>query len=552
MNTVDQGIKYARDVCNGTIIAGWYILLACKKFLKELNGDEGSRYYFNKRTAQKVLSFFNNCIKHVGGDELAGSPYILAEWEVWILINIFGFVHKDDHITRKHKTGIIFVARKNSKSTLSAGISLYHLIADNNIGAQVYSVATQRDQAKIVWNTAKAMINLMPKGNDYFQQTIYEIRVDKLNSIYKPLGRDSKSLDGLNVSLAIFDESACIQDRRMHEVITSSQGARKQYLNIHITTAQSNKNTVFFENYKYGKKILDGKIKDDRWFSAFYELDKNDRWDDEKVWIKANPNLNRSVKIEHLRNEMMQAKELPRKQNSFFIYYLNRWVTTAVSWLPIKLWEKGQIDEIKRDGDLYVGVDLSSTSDLTALTFLYRDREKSHYYFETRCFIPQTTYDNMISSNREIYDIGKEEGVLIITKGNAIDFKEIKKYLVDFVQDKNLIEIGYDPHSARSFCIDLANEGFSMVSVRQKIEFLSSATKDVEIHFLRNELFHEKSRFFEWQFNNCTVYTDSNNNIKVRKGDDPNAKIDSMIALIIAMERASSDDGLSFFDVEVF
>ena len=543
-NTVEQGIQYANDIIDGKIISNKYIKLACKRFLKQLD-DESSDYYFNEGIATRVLSFFNDHIKHTKGD-LARQPYILSDWEVWILINIFGFVSKKDHVTRKHKNVILFVARKNSKSTLTAGICLYHMIYDKTIGAEVYSIATKRDQAKIVWNIATSMIHLMdPKMAINFKPTIYEIRVEKLGSIFKPLTKESKGLDGLNVSLAIFDESACITDRNVHEVITTSQGSRTQYLNIHTTTAQTNKTTVFYENYEYCKNILTGKVKnDDSWFSAIYEIEEDDEWDDPSCWIKANPNLEKSVHTDFLIRSMKQAVELPSKKSNFLIKHLNRWTSSAMAWLPHEIWERNEIDQIKRDGDLWIGVDLGSTSDLTALTFLYRDKEEKTYYFETKCFVPEEAVKKLPRRHVYIYEKGLKEGVLMETEGDVTNFRDIKKYLINAIQGKNLKEICYDPYNARTFSTELAEDGYRMIAVRQNMENLSPATKDLEIHLKKGEIKHEPSDFVTWQFNNCSVYIDVNGNIKVRKSDDESLKIDSFTALILAMNRASANGGL--------
>ena len=542
LNDHIDGIKYAQRVSDRDIVACKWVRLSCERFLRDLDNHTAG-WYFDEDKAQHICSFFEDAIRHVTGT-LAGEPYKLSPWETFILINLFGFVSKTDGKTRRFHEAIVFVARKNSKSTLGSGVVIYHLLADNEEGAQIFSVATQRDQAKIVWKSAGRMIQKMPKElGESFSQTVSEIAVREFFNTYTPLGRDSKSLDGLNPSMALFDEAAAITDRNMFEVITSGQGSRENYLNLRITTAQDNKETLFFEDYSYCKRILEGEVEDDNWFAVLYELDENDRWDDEEVWIKANPNLGQSVKLSYLQKGCNEAKEVVSKRNNFLIKNMNIWTSTSEAWLPKEMWEKCTIDKIDTSGHLWVGMDLGATDDLTALTFLYRN--DGVYHMDYQCFRPEGAMKNKTPKHlKDIYQKAIASGKLHITPGDATDYSIVKSFLLEYIKDKDLKEIAFDPWKATQLVTELGEEGAPCVQVGQGMKPLSPGVDALEVHIMKEEILHLDDPFLQWQFENCTVYRDMNKNSKVKKGDDNNLKIDTIIALITAMTRASSNGGL--------
>ena len=541
MNNYKEGIKYAEDIISGKIVSNKYIKLSCERFQKDLENADAD-WYFSADKAQHIHDFFTYFIKHVTGD-LAGEPYILSPWESFVLCNIWGFVSKEDKTTRRFHNAIVYVARKNSKTTIGGAQVLYHMLSDNQEGAQVFSVATQSQQAKIAWTSAGRMIDKMPyKARNKFKKTVSSIDIHETFNSYKFLGRDSKALDGLNCSFALFDESAAISDRNMFEVIQSSQGSRKNFLNLHITTAQFSKESYFYEQYSYLKKILEGEVVDDSYFGVLYELDKESEWENPEMWIKSNPNLNKSVNKDFLTAELKLANEIPSKKTNFLVKHMNMYQSSSSAWLPTSTWRQGITDEIRTTGKLWVGVDLGATSDLTALTFLYQDGEK--YCIDYKCFIPESAMKTLPKYLRTTYNNALKSGSLVLTEGNATDYNVVKEFLQNYVADKDLQEICYDPWSSTKFITELYAEGAPCVEVNQSMKNLSPASKETDIDIRKNEILHLDDPFLEWQFNNCTLYTDVNSNIKVKKGDDANLKIDAIVALILAVSRASAAGGL--------
>ena len=515
--------------------------MACERFLKDLDNTEAT-WYFSEAKAQHIHDFYTHFIKHVTGD-IAGEPYILSDWESFILNNLFGFVSKEDNVTRRFHNAIVYVARKNSKTTIGGAMVLYHLLADDQEGAQAFSVATQSQQAKIAWTSAGRMIDKMPaQAKNKFNKTVSSIDIHGEFNSYKFLGRDSKALDGLNCSFALFDESAAITDRNMFEVIQSSQGSRNNFLNLHITTAQFSKDTYFFEQYSYLKKILEGEVEDDSYFGVLYELDKEEEWDQPDMWVKANPNLGKSVNLDFLKAELKIAGEIPSKKSNFLVKHMNIYQSSSSAWLEASAWKQGNVEELKTTGKLWVGIDLGATSDLTALTFVFQDGDK--YYVDYKCFIPESAVKNVPKYLKTTYANALKAGTLVLTEGNATDYNVVKEYLQNYTADKDLQEICYDPWSSTKFITELYAEGAPCVEVNQSMKSLSPASKETEIHIRKGEILHLDDPFLQWQFDNCTQYTDVNGNIKIRKGDDANLKIDAIIAMILAISRAGVAGGL--------
>ena len=547
---VEDGFKYAKDVSRGDIVACTWIVLACDRFLNDLDRTDVP-WHFDYEKADRILRWFEMAVRHVKGS-LAGKPLVLEPWQIFIMINVFGFVNKKTGF-RRFNNVLDFEARKNGKSVKASGIATYHILADGEQGAEAFSLASKQDQAKIVWNDAVQMVTKMPeKIKAKFKHRTNVLSVPESYSFYKPLGRDSKSLDGLNVSLAIFDEWASVGDRNLEEVITSSQGSREQYLNYYITTAQFDKTSSFYDSYLYCKRILSGDIVDDTWFAAIYELDEGDDWKDESVWIKANPNIDVSISRDFLRKQVNMATQIPSKQNNFLVKHMNMWTSSSLAWLPNEYWRQSIVTEPNYGNDTYVGVDLGKVSDLTALSFAHKRVEDgvNKYYCEFYSFLPELALENAPKHVKPLYQSAIDRGVLMLTEGNATDYRYIHDFLNKKQKEYNIREILYDKWGSTQLVTELALEGAPVIEIGQGMGSLSPACKDTERLIREGCVEHLDDPFFEWQFNNCTVFTDVNENIKVRKGDDPSLKVDNIVALIFALGRGeinkSSAPAISF------
>lgn len=535
-NTVDDGIKYADDVISGKILAAETIIQSCKKFKADLKEckKKNSKFIFSRNKTSHFLGFVNGMIKHVKGG-LSGEPFILSPWQVFIACNLFGFVLREDNGIRRFKNCLLFVSRKAGKSALSSILPIYELLTSGE-GVEIYSVATKRDQAKIVWSVTKQMIKKLPKEiKDYFQLTINQIRLDDNFGVYTTLGRDSESIDGLNPSLSIFDEASSIKDRNLVEVVTSATGSRENYLNVFITTASFTKDTIFYENLQYCRNILNGSIEDDTWFSMIYENSLED-FENPETWVKSNPNIGVSLKPQFLKDQWNEAKQVSNKKANFLVKYLNIYQSASSVWLPTNELEQNYVEEIDKTLPLYIGVDLGVVSDLTAVSFVYVG--DNGYEFENICLTPKESINKVPRYLQTIYANAVKEGELILMPGKICDLEQVSKLIVDYVEDKNLIEVCYDVHNSNQLIVKLEKENIVCEKVSQKMVSLSPAAKELERSIIGSKCKAIKNKFFEWQFSNTTSFIDVNNNMKLRKGDDNNLKIDSVIALTIALSKA--------------
>lgn len=414
MAKVADGIRYAERVVAGEIVAGEFVRLACQRFLDDLKYGEERGIYFSEPRAQHILNFYK-FVPHVKG-ALAGQPIELMDWHVFILINIFGFViplvneetgevvmRSDGSgrpvMVRRFRTAYNEVARKNAKSTLSSGIGLYMTGADGEGGAEVYSAATTRDQARIVFEDAKNMVrkarSTLGRLFDFNKLAIYQ---EQSASKFEPLSSDANNLDGLNIHCAIIDELHAHKTRDVWDVLETATGARLQSLLFGITTAGFNKEGICYEQRDYAIKVLrgynsdvEGAVKDDSYFAIIYTLDEGDDPFDETVWQKANPGLGICKRWDDLRRLAKKAKEQVSARVNFFTKHMNVWVTAESAWMDMIKWEKCEYIAPQHELKTYpmwVGVDLAHKIDICAAAKLWRT-DNGHVHADFKFWLPE-------------------------------------------------------------------------------------------------------------------------------------------------------------------
>jgi len=529
------GVQYAQDVVKGNIEVCNNIKLACQRFLNFME-DKHWEYEFFPEYVEHVLDFVS-VLKHTKGPD-AGQPIILEPFQVLLLCGIYGFRHKKDHEKRMTTDVIVFIPRKAGKSTLTAIIGLYEL-AFNEAGAEVFTLATNREQATIVFDAARSMVESMPDEiKSWYRVSKYEIgKANDSQTMFRALSRDNKkSGDGKNASCAIIDEAAQIADRNSIEVIFSGMVARKNPLRIYITTASFTKDTKFFEDLTVFETILNGDALDNpHWFGLLYGLDPQDNWKDETTWAKANPMHGISVYQEAIKERCEQAKSKPAALNEFLCKTLNVYVSANTAWIDRDYWDKS-IGEDKGDPEeVFIGFDLAATRDLNAVCTLKRYASED-YYAEFKFFLPEEALSLIPTHYRGIFDQAVQSKILHITEGNVMDDREISEFIKNQCTKYNIKEVGYDAYNAASLIARLHDSSIPVKKVGQGMAVLSNPSKHVEKLIMQNAIKHDGNPFVGWQLGNCEVYTDVNGNIKIRKNEaDKSAKVDGIIALIIAM-----------------
>ena len=550
----EDGIMYAVDVAKGRIPVCRNVRLACQRFLNQLE-DRAWAYEFHIDYVEHFLEFASTLVHTKGPD--AGKPLLLEPFQIFIVCAIYGFRSKKDSLTRMVTDVIVFIPRKAGKSTLTAVIALYEL-QWGEAGAEVYTLATTREQASIVFDAAKGFVENMP--HDVAQ--LYAVQRNQITKAgdsqtkFKALSRDTKkSGDGMNPSCTIVDEAAQIVDRNAIEVLHSGMVARKNPLRIYITTASFTKDTKFFEDMQMLENMLTGEATDNpRWFGLLYSLDLGDDWRDSKTWAKANPMHGISVYEDAIVERAEQAKHKPAALNEFLCKTLNIYVSANSAWLDRAFWDDDRtlIKTEREPESVYIGFDLAATRDLNAVCTLKRFADDD-YEAEFKFFLPEDGLELIPKHYSDIFRVAVNSGILHITEGNVMDDREISEYIIQQASKYDVKEIGFDAYNAASLVARLHDAGLPVKKVGQGMAVLSNPSKHVEKLIMNHGIKHDGNPFVGWQLGNCEVYVDVNGNVKVRKNEnDKSAKVDGIISLIIAMHCSLDNPTMSGFGFRTF
>jgi phage terminase large subunit-like protein len=531
-----EGLKYAHDVCSGEINVCRDVQLACQRFINQIENKEWE-WQFDPDYPQHVLDFAAS-LNHTKGPD-AGKPISLEPFQILFVCAIYGFRSKKDSSRRMVTDVILFIPRKAGKSTLTAIIALYELLCGEK-GAEVFTLATNREQATIVFDAAKGFIENMPRElSTLYTVSKYEIKkVGDTQSMFKALSRDTKKTgDGKNPSCVVIDEAAQITDRNSIEVLHSGMVARANPLRIYITTASFTKETKFYEDMGLFKSMLTGEAKDNpRWFGLLYGLDQKDDWKDVNVWRKANPMHGISVFDDAIAQRAEEAGHKPATLNEFLCKTLNVYVSANAAWLDRRYWDESRAEMPTKEIEAtFLAFDLAQSRDLNAVVTMHRYDEEE-LYAKFQFFLPEESLQLIPNHYQSIFTEAIRSGILKLTQGNVTDLVEIENYICQQAEIYNIKEIGYDPYNAATLVANLYNKGLPVKKVGQGMAALSNPSKTTEQLIMKHAIQHDGNPFVGWQLGNCEVYTDVNGNIKVRKNEaDTSAKVDGIIAMIMAV-----------------
>jgi len=530
--------QYAQRVVDGEITAGELVRLACKRHLSDLKTGKMRGLYFDPDAADHAIGFFR-FLKHFEG-EWAGVQFELEPWQQFIVGSLFGWKRPDG--TRRFRTAYDEIARKNGKTTLAAGIGLYLFIADGEPGAQVYSAATARDQARITHKIATHMVKSSPALKKRVRIFRDNLSIEATASKYEPLSADYNTMDGLNVHGSIIDELHAHKSRGVWDVLDTATGARRQPLIFTITTAGTNQQGICYEQRDYAIQVLRGNVQDDSYFAYIATIDEDDDWQDESCWAKANPNLGISVKIDDLRRKAERAKQVPGLVNPFLNKHLNVWTQQTNRWLSLDLWDEntGLIDEENLLGRRsYGGLDLSSVSDITVWVLVFpHDDDAEMLDVLCRFWVPEAKLHDEHNKFRSQYQAWAREGFLQTTPGDAIDYGYVKAQILRDAIQFDLVDFNVDRlFQAHELMLALAEEGLTPVPMGQGFLSMATPTKELERRLLRRKIRHGGNPVLRWMADNVAVKQDAAGNLKPDKSSSQN-KIDGIVALIMAIDRA--------------
>lgn len=508
-----------------------------KKYTPTRFMEKTSRY--NADAADYAVMFIES-LCHTKGT-WARQPFELIDWQEQIIRDIFGVLKPNGY--RQFNTAYIEIPKKQGKSELAAAVALLLTCGDGEERAEVYGCAADRQQASIVFNVAADMVRMCPalskrvKILDSQKRLIYQ----PTGSIYQVLSADVGNKHGFNTHGVVFDELHTQPNRKLFDVMTKGSGdARMQPLYFLITTAGNDTKSICYEIHQKAKGIIEGRKIDHTFYPVIYGADESDDWTDPKVWKKANPSLGITVGIDKVKDACESAKQNPGEENSFRQLRLNQWVKQAVRWMPMDKWDKCEfaVSEDGLEGRVcYGGLDLSSTTDITAFVLVFPPLDESDKYSILPYFwIPEDNLDLRVRRDHVPYDVWERQGYLQTTEGNVVHYGYIEKFIESLGERFNIREIAFDRWGAVQMVQNLEGMGFTVVPFGQGFKDMSPPTKELMKLVLEQRIAHGGHPVLRWMMDNIFIRTDPAGNIKPDK-EKSTEKIDGAVATIMALDR---------------
>lgn len=508
--------------------------------------------HYDKKLADRAVTFITN-LKHTKG-KWAGERFELLPWQEQIVRDIFGIVKENGK--RQFLSAYVEIPKKNGKSELAAAIALYLLYGDNEPSAEVYGAACDRNQASIVFDVAKQMTQMsapLMKRSKIMAATKRIVNYTNAG-FYQVLSAETGTKHGLNVSGLVFDEIHAQPNRKLYDVLTKGSGdAREQPLFFIITTAGTDKNSICYELHTKANDIMQGRKSDPTFYPVIYGLDESDDWTDENNWYKANPSLGHTITIDRVREAYKDALDNPAEENVFKQLRLNVWVNSTVCWIADHVYDKGNIP-IDLDGlrgrTCYGGLDLSSTSDITAFVLVFPPRnEDENYIVYPHFWLPEDTLELRCRRDHVLYDVWKRQGYINTTEGNVIHYGFIEKYINNLNEIYNIKEIAVDRWNATQMIQNLEDDGFTMVPFGQGYKDMSPPSKELYKLLMEGKITHGGNPVLKWMAGNVVMHQDPAGNIKPDK-EKSVEKIDGIVATIMALDRCirNRDNESSVYD----
>ena len=501
--------------------------------------------HYDKKKADRAVTFIEN-LCHTKG-KWAGTPFWLLPWQEQLIRDIFGIVKLDGN--RQFRTAFVEICKKVGKSELAAAVALYLLYADNEPSAEVYGAAADRQQASIVFDVAKQMVEMSPalmKRSKLMAATKRIVNYDNAG-YYQVLSAEVGGKHGFSVSGLVFDEIHTQPNRQLYDVLTKgSSDARQNPLHFIITTAGNDRHSIAFELHTKAVDILEGRRVDPTFYPVVYGLKDDEDWEDEANWYKVNPSLGYTVDIERLRDAYREAKQNPADEITFKWLRMNMWVSSTTAWIPDAIYMRGNepIDMDALEGrDCYAGLDLSSTGDITALVLMFPPRDMDEKYIVLPFFwVPEDTIPRRVKANSVPYDVWEKQGHILATEGNVIHYDFIEKFIYDLAEKYHILEIAVDRWNATQMIQNLEGEGFTIVPFGQGFSSMSAPTKEFYRLLMEGQIIHGGHPVLRWMAGNVVIDTDPAGNIKVTKAKSKE-KIDGIVAAIMALDRCIRQEG---------
>lgn len=549
---LDGTTQYARDVTNGKILAGRMVRQACARHLKDLRDGKKRGLSFDAKAADRVFRFFSTLRLTEG--EHDGKPFQLQPFQKFIVGSLFGWKTKDG--TRRFRTAYVEIGKGNGKSPMAGGIGLYGLTADGESGAEIYSAAVSRDQAKILFRDAENMVLTSPDLREHVQRHVGNLSVPSTFSYFRPVSSEHRGLDGKRVHMALIDEVHVHPDALVVDKMRAGTKGRRQALIFLITNSGTDRNSVCWHYHEMSRKVVSGEIENDSFFAYVCQLDSCDQcvsdgkylpvdgcascddWRNEKTWIKANPCLGISITKRYLAEQVKEAVQMPSKENIVKRLNFCIWTEQVIRWMPMSSWDAcpATIQYSRLIGETcYAGLDLASRTDLCALVLLFPN-------IDDRCvalpffWAPRDGAERRQEVDHVPYMDWYKQGLLDLTEGNATDYDVIREKVKELNETFRIAEIGFDPWNAQQLCTQLMSDGLTVIELRQNFANLSGPMKELESLVRTKQLDHGNHPIMRWMASNVSATMDKVGNIKPGK-ERYIDKIDGIVALVMAIAR---------------
>ena len=552
---VDRAQQYMQGVLDGTIPSCKWTRLAVQRQADDLARPQSNAWpwVFDAEVASRPCAFIE-LLPHIKGKwAREGRRIELEPWQCFIITTVFGWLH---HETRLRRFLEVYeeIARKNAKSTKGSGLLLYMLAADGEYGAECYTAATTRDQARIVFDDAKAMAERSPGLRIHLGVAImqHSLTVAHTSSKAAPLAAEGSTLDGLNVHFALLDELHAHKTRAVYDVIDTARGAREQSMLWTITTAGTDRSGICYERRTHLTKILDNVVPDERVFGIIYTLDEGDDPFDPAVWPKANPNYGKSVLPDDMQAQASKASAMPSALNNFLTKRLNVWVSGESPWMDMRAWDRCgskavTIDAIPDGAQVFMGLDLAQRKDFAALSLCWYDPIDQKWGLCIRLYLNELAVQE--SGNAHLSGWARQ-GFVVVTDGDLTDFDCLADDMRKYCRRFQVQEIAFDPALSMYFAGKLIEEGLPLVQIAQRSMFFTPALIQVENLVLGGKLKHEGNPVMNWMVSNLVVKVSKFNELMSPTKERPENKIDGPIAMLMALGRAlqqDHDEGIESF-----
>lgn len=508
-----------------------------KQYMKlvDMQKNPPAGIVFDEHKGERPIQFIERFCKHSKG-EWAGKPLKLQLFQKAFIQALFGFIDPATGL-RIYREAMFYVARKNGKSVMLAGIALYCLVADHEAGAEVYSVATKRDQSKIIFEEVCNMVKQSPSLRNCLRKRKTDLYFPATFSKMQPLGKNSDTMDGLNSHLVIMDELHGIKDRNLYEVMKQSQSARRQPLLIMITTAGTIRETIFDDMYAYACGVCDGTIEDKTFLPILYELDSKKEWREPTAWQKSNPGLGTIKKIDDLQDKVKRAAQSPKDLTGVLVKDFNVIENAAVTWLTFEDIDNRETFDIEQFRGCYAigGADLSITTDLTCATLLMMDRNEKRYVTQMY-WLPEANFSKRVHDEHIPYDKWLEAGYLRLCKGNTINYSDVTAWFMEMVEKYEISPawIYYDSYSAKYWVQEMQETGANMVRCIQGAKTLSLPMQRLGADLQAKKINYNNSPMLKWCICNTGIQEDRNGNIVPIKATGAKHRIDGLASLLDA------------------